>query len=144
MPRIGDFMEKFTRLSCAGENLPIYGDGSQKLDIVHVRDVSDCVYTLLISAENIWNETYNLGGGRPISTNELADVFIKATLEMGLKAPSKSYVEAKSWSKARGFRVPCLDMSKMQEKVGWSPSTSIEEGVKELIKAYLDQNNPNY
>lgn len=137
MPRWNDFTKKFTRLSCAGENLPIYGDGNQKVDLVHVRDVCDCVYRLLISAENIWNETYNLGGGRPISINELADVFIKAALEMGLKAPSKSYVEAKSWSEARGFRLPCLDMSKMQEKVGWSPSTSIEEGVRQLIKAYL-------
>jgi nucleoside-diphosphate-sugar epimerase len=144
MPHWNDFTEKFTTLSCTGKNLTIYGDGGQEVDIVHVKDVVDCVFRLLISTEDIWNETYNLGGGRPISINELADVFIKATSELGLRAPTKSYVKAKSWSESKGYRLPCLDMSKVRDKVSWSPSTSIEEGVRELIGAYVDQNNSYY
>jgi nucleoside-diphosphate-sugar epimerase len=137
MPHWDDFTEKFTRLSCAGESLTVYGNGSQKVDIVHVRDVSDCVYRLLTSADDIWNDIYNLGGNRPTSVDELVDIFIEATLEMGLKAPSKSYVNKESWSEARSYRLPCLDTSKMQQKVGWSPSRSINEGVREMIRNHV-------
>lgn len=137
MPHWDDFTEKFTRLCCAGETLTVYGSGNQQVDIVHVRDVADCVCRLLTGADDVWNDTYNLGGGSPISVSKLASIFIEATLEMGLKAPSKNYVDVESWSEARGYRLPCLDMSKMQQKVGWSPSTSIREGVRELLRAHL-------
>ena len=136
LPRWDDVMIKFARLSCSGEDLTIYGDGNQKADYVHVRDVCDCIYRLLISSEGAWNETYNVGGGRAISINELVEVYLKATVEMGLKAPGKSYVEGgKSYYETRGFRPPLLDISKAREKLGWIPSTSIEDGVKELIQA---------
>ncbi|MBW1671383.1 MAG: NAD(P)-dependent oxidoreductase [Deltaproteobacteria bacterium] len=141
LPHWHEFTVKYTELSCNGKNLPIYGDGNQKVDLVHVRDVCDCIYKLLMSPEDAWNETYNVGGGRVISINELADLYIQAAVDVGLKAPDRSYVEAESYCEARGFRLPWLDISKAREKLGWTPSTSIEEGVKELVQAAFDSHS---
>lgn len=146
LPRWADFTVKFARLSCLGEDLTIYGSGNQKVDLVHVRDVSDCLYRILTSSENIWNETYNIGGGKAISLNELVETYIRVAAEMGLKGPNKIHVNEKSYTEKRGFRLSCLDISKIQAKLGWTPSRSIEEGIEEQIKANLDglSNRPGH
>ena len=54
---------------------------------------------------------------------------------MGLKAPGKSYVN-KGIDEEYIYRR--LDISKARRKLGWAPRWSIEEGVRDLIKAYLD------
>jgi len=94
-----------------------------------------CIYKLLISSDSAWNETYNIGGGRAVSMNELAEAYVKAALEMGLKAPVKTYIKTKNYIDSKGLASVLLDISKAQEKLGWIPSTSIEEGVRELIQA---------
>lgn len=135
LPRWNDYTLKFGELCRSGKKLTIYGDGNQKVDLVHVRDVCDCTYRFLISPDNVWNESYNVGSGRPISINQLADAYVKATVEMGQNAPAKRYVETRSYTQTRGIRLPCLDVAKLRAKLGWSPSTPIEEGVKEIIAA---------
>jgi UDP-glucose 4-epimerase len=134
-----DITDKFARASCAGGNLTVYGDGNQRTHLVHVRDVGDCIHKLLISSEEAWNETYNVAGARDISINELAETYIKAALAMGLKAPTKIYVETEHYLDKAGLASIWLDISKAQKNLGWTPSISIEEGVKELIKANLDR-----
>ena len=132
-------MDKFARASCTGGNLTIYGDGNQRTHLIHVRDVCDCIYKLLSSSEEKWNETYNVAGDRDISINELAETYMKVALEMKLKAPTKIYVETEHYLDRAGLASIWLDISKVQKNLGWTPSISIEEGVKELIKANLDR-----
>lgn len=134
----GELTKKFAIASCNGENLTIYGNGNQTVDLVHVRDVCDCIYRLLISSDAAWNETYNVGGGRAISINKLAEIYIKKVLSMGLKAPAKTYVETNHYIESKGLASVWLDITKSREKLGWTPSISIEEGVRELIQACLD------
>jgi nucleoside-diphosphate-sugar epimerase len=110
------------------------------VDLVHVRDVCNCIYKFLVSSKNTWNETYNIGGGKVFSINELADVYVKATVEIGLNAPTKSYIEARSYTQSKGIRLPCLNIAKLQAKLDWNPSISIEKGVKEIIKVELARN----
>ena len=112
--------------------MPIHGDGNQNVDPVNLKDVCDCIHRLLFSPDESWNQTYNVGSGRSISINELADVYVEAAVQMGLKALDKSYVEV-----PKRFRPYCLDVSKAREKLDWAPSTPIEEGVIELLQDYL-------
>jgi UDP-glucose 4-epimerase len=132
-----EFTNKFAKSACVGGDLTIYGDGNQTVDLIHVRDVCDCIYRLLISSDSAWNETYNIGGGGAISINELAEAYVKTALEIGLKAPAKTYIETKNYIDNKGLASVWLDVSKVRQKLGWAPSTSIEKGVRELIKAYL-------
>ena len=133
-----ELTNKFARSACIGGNLAIYGNGNQTVDLIHVRDVCDCIYKLFISSNSAWNETYNIGGGKAISINELVEIYVKTALEMGLKAPVKTYIETKNYIDSKGLASVLLDISKAREKLGWIPCISIEEGVRELIKAYLE------
>lgn len=127
-----DVTTKFARLCCAGENLPVHGDGTQKIDMVNLRDMCNLIHLLMFSPDETWNQIYNVGGGQPISMNELVDMYAEAAMQIGLKAPSRSYIEA-----PRKFRPYHLDISKVRQKLGWTPSTSIKDGVTELLRDYL-------
>jgi len=132
-----EFTKKFAQSVCIGDKLTIFGDGSQSVDLVHVRDVCDCVYKLLNAPDAAWNESYNIGGGRAVSMNELAGIYIAAATELGLKTPDISYINTQNYIDSKGLSSVWLDISKVNSKVGWYPATSIKEGVKELIRAYL-------
>jgi nucleoside-diphosphate-sugar epimerase len=56
---------------------------------------------------------------------------------MGLPAPAKNYAAAEHYVDKAGLASMRLDISKVREKLGWSPATSIEDGVKELMSAHL-------
>jgi len=134
-----DMTDRFARSSCMRGNLTVYGDGNQRTHLVHVRDVCACICQLLMSSEKGWNETYNVAGDRDISINELAEIYIRIALGMGLKAPARIHVETEHYVDTAGLASMCLDISKVRRKLGWTPSISIEEGVKELISAHLDR-----
>lgn len=135
LPRWADYTIKFAKLACNGDALPIYGDGNQKVDLIHVRDVCECIYRFALNSKKNWNETYNIGGGKVFNVNDLLDIYIKMAVEVGLKTPSKSYVETKSYTQSKGIRLPCLNIAKLRANLKWNPSVSIEKGVKELIAA---------
>ncbi|MBN2410753.1 NAD(P)-dependent oxidoreductase [candidate division KSB1 bacterium] len=132
-----EFTNKFARSVCQGEKLTLYGDGNQSVDLVHVRDVCDCVYKLLTAPDSAWNESYNVGGGRAVSMNELAAIYKESATELGLKEPEISYIDTQNYIDSKGLSSVWLDITKVKTKVGWYPSISVKEGVKELINAYL-------
>jgi UDP-glucose 4-epimerase len=134
-----ELTNKFAKAVSTKENLTIYGNGIQTVDIIHVRDVCNCIYKLLISPDSTWNELYNIGGGGSISINELAEIYVKVALEMGLETPVKTYVDADHYIDDKGLASVWHDISKIGKKIGWSPDISIEEGVRELIKANLNK-----
>lgn len=136
----GELTNKFAKAACMGKDLTVYGNGNQTVDLVHVRDVCDCIYALLNSPDSSWNETYNIGGGRAISINELADIYVNASIEMGLKPPTIAHVKAEHYIESKGLASVLLAISKVREKVGWIPKISIEEGAREIIKAELTRN----
>lgn len=123
---------KFTKLAVSGKDLPIRGDGRQKLNLIHVNDVAGCIHEL-VDKKGIWNETYNVSDGNPVSVNQLADEFIAASAKCGHKI-KKIYsepenIEDNKWG---------LDIRKIK-KTGWSPQITLEEGIKTLIEAYIKE-----
>jgi len=132
-----EFTNKFARSVCQDEKLTIFGDGNQSVDLVHVRDVCDSVYKLLTAPDSAWNESYNIGGGRAVSMNELAGIYKEAAIELGLKEPEISYIDTQNYIDSKGLSSVWLDISKVKTKVGWQPATSVKGGIKELIKAYI-------
>lgn len=104
----------------------IYGDGTQSRDFIHVTDV--CRAIELSLSTKAFNDVYNVGSGRPISINELAELIISIS---GLKI--KPLYEA---PRAGDIRHSYADISKISSRLGFKPSITIEEGIKELITAY--------
>jgi len=97
--------------------LTIHGDGSQRRDFVHVRDVIEAN----ISAYNssALGMVLNVGSGTNLSVNELADLI----------SENKVY-EARRQGDADET---LADISKIQRVLSWRPKVSFEEGLKDLM-----------
>jgi UDP-glucose 4-epimerase len=129
----GSLTGKFARLIYEGKNLPIYSDGEQKADFIHVRDICDCISNIIFSQKHgIWRECYNLGGGESVSINDLADRFISIGKTRGDNKIRKEYVEPNR----KEVRERRLDITRLRERIGWSPRISLDNGIKDLIEKW--------
>ena len=79
---------EFARRTAKGEALIIHGDGSQRMDLVHVRDVADAL-ARCAAAElpGAGRTVLNLGGGHPVSLLELATTYTDVAKTLGLDSP---------------------------------------------------------
>ena len=101
----------------------IYGDGHQTRDFIHVNDVID----VFIKSMNIKKgNTYNLGSGKSISLNDLANILMKEKKMKGIKPEYKETREGE-------IIASVADISKLKKTYGWSPTTNIEDGIKSII-----------
>ena len=96
--------------------LEIHGDGSQRRDFVHVRDVVDANIAAYESRAR--GEVFNVGSGESISVKELADMI----------SPDQVHVEGRKGDSAATL----ADISKIKTGLGWSPHVSFADGLKEL------------
>ena len=96
--------------------LEIHGDGKQRRDFIHVRDV--VAANIAAMQSSVRGEIFNVGSGTNLSVKELADMI----------SPNQIHAEAR---KNDSFET-LADISKIQAVLGWSPKTSFAEGLKEL------------
>jgi UDP-glucose 4-epimerase len=115
---------KFIDMVCKGLPPVIYGDGTQTRDFIHVLDV--CRATQLSISTEYVNEVYNIGSGKPLSINELANLIIRIS-----KLELRPTYEP---SRPSDIRHSYADISKAVKYLGFKPSVSIEKGIEELYK----------
>ena len=107
----------FVRRAAEGKVLEIHGDGSQRRDFVHVRDVVAANIAALESA--VRGIVFNVGSGTSLSVKELADMI----------SPDQIHTEGR-----KGDSLATLaDISKIKDALGWTPKSSFAEGLKELL-----------
>ncbi len=111
------------------KKLPVYGDGMQIRDWLHVADHCSAIDTVL--HKGVSGEVYNIGGN-----NEKANIeIVKLILEtLGKTEDLITYVEDRLGHDRRY----AIDNTKITSELGWSPSYTFEEGMKETIEWYLD------
>jgi dTDP-L-rhamnose 4-epimerase len=104
----------------------IFEDGLQTRDFIWVGDiVNACILSMEKESANY--EIFNVGSGKPISIVEIANLLIKL-LGKDLK-PEITYKFRKG-----DVRHCYADISKIKEKIGFEPETTLEEGLKKLIE----------
>jgi len=108
----------FLRRKAEGMPLEIHGDGRQRRDFIHVRDVVAANIAALESA--VRGEVFNVGSGTSLSVKELADMISPDQIHTGARRNDSEATLA--------------DISKIQVAVGWSPKISFAEGLKELLR----------
>jgi dTDP-glucose 4,6-dehydratase len=109
------------------KNLPIYGDGKNIRDWLHVRD--HCSAIDLVIQKGQPGEVYNIGGH-----NERTNLEIVETIVNTLGAP-KNLITFVPDRLGHDYRY-AIDSSKIQNELGWKPSYSINEGLAETILWY--------
>jgi UDP-glucuronate decarboxylase len=113
--------------------LTIYGDGNQTRSCVFVDDTVDMLVRLMTSDCNI---PVNIGNNEERSINETVDTIEKVYQEHFDKECKlkRNYVKLTQDDPLK--RCPCLKLNK--EILGETKYTSFEEGVKEMIKYFVD------
>lgn len=104
----------------------VYEDGNQSRDFVSVYDVARAV-ELSLTREEADFETFNVGSGRPVAICEVARVLGEAM---------KSTVRPKVLETFRvgDIRHCSADTSKIQARLGWRPTVSLEDGFRDLCQ----------
>ena len=112
-----------------GKKVPIYGNGKNVRDWLHVDDHCRGIYAALRNGKS--GEVYNIGGGRELTNLEITDLILN---EMGADESVIDYVEDR---KGHDFRYS-VDWTKIHRELGYEPQVKFEDGLKETIQWYRD------
>ncbi len=109
------------------QQIPIYGDGKNIRDWIHVED--HCAGLLLVLEKGRAGETYNLGGG-----NERENIVIAKNLLslLGKDESSIKYVQDRLGHDRRY----AIDASKAKSELGWTPKHDFESGLAATVAWY--------
>ncbi len=115
----GGVVSIFIKRNLEGEELEIFGDGTQTRDLLYVED---CVDFLLRAsfAEKAVGEVINAGTGKDFSINELA--LLVCEDKKRLKYLPHHHPQSE-------IAKLCCDYSKAQSLLGWKPRVSLKEGI---------------
>ena len=124
------FVGWFIRLAIEGRTIQVYGDGSQLRDFVYVDDATDAF--LRAGASDACNgEVFNVGGDRPVSHRDLTTLLVDVA-----GSGSVQYVGWPPEKKAIDIGSFYADSTKFMRATGWSPSVSLEEGLRRTVAFY--------
>lgn len=110
------------------KELPVYGDGMQIRDWLHVKDHCTGIDTVLHKGKV--GEVYNIGGNNEKANIEIVKLIIS---NLGKSEELIKYVQDRPGHDRRY----AIDNSKITRELGWSPSYTFEQGIKETIEWYL-------
>jgi len=115
--------------------LPVYGDGNQIRDWLHVQDHCEAIYLVLKHAKN--GSSYNIGGGN--QPTNLSIVHTICDLVDELQPCGSSRRELIQYVKDRPGhdRRYAMDSSKIARELGWKPAHTLESGLRETVEWYL-------
>jgi dTDP-glucose 4,6-dehydratase len=111
------------------KKLPIYGDGKQIRDWLHVKDHCLAIDTVLHKGRA--GEVYNIGGNNEWQNIDVVKLILK---ELGRPESLMETVKDRLGHDRRY----AIDSSKIQKELGWKPEHTFEKGLKETINWYLD------
>jgi dTDP-glucose 4,6-dehydratase len=121
----------------AGRPLPLYGDGQQVRDWLHVGDHCDALQ--LVLARGRPGETYNVGGGGERTNLEVVTRICDVLDELrpsvgGARRELVTFVADRPGHDRRY----AVDSGRIRRELGWAPAHELEAGLRETVTWYLD------
>jgi UDP-glucose 4-epimerase len=124
------FIGWFIRLALEGQEIQVFGDGSQLRDFVYVDDAADAF--LRAGASSVCDgDVFNVGGDTPISLRELAQVLVRVA-----GSGSVRFVEWPADKKRIDIGSFYSDSRKFRSTAGWAPQVSLEDGLRRTLSFY--------
>jgi len=112
-----------------GLHVPLYGDGQNQRDWLHVDD--HCRGIALVLQKGRAGEIYNIGGGTELSNRELTDMLLQAT---GRDESFVDYVEDRKGHDRRY----CVSIEKISSEIGYAPQVPFDQGLAAVVQWYRD------
>ncbi|PTX98326.1 dTDP-glucose 4,6-dehydratase [Spartobacteria bacterium LR76] len=113
----------------ADKKLPVYGDGLNVRDWIHVEDHCRAVMAVLLDGTP--GEVYNVGASAEMQNIQVVELILEA---LGKPHELITYVADRLGHDRRY----AIDSSKIQNELGWKPIHAPETGLRETIQWYLD------
>ena len=124
------FIGWFVRQIVEGSEIQIFGEGTQIRDFNYVDDVCDALLLAAAVPESD-GKIYNLGGSEPISLENLVKLMIE--INKGGRYRLIPFPTEKKNIDIGDFRG---DYSKISSELGWSPKTSLRDGLSKTLSYY--------
>jgi dTDP-glucose 4,6-dehydratase len=129
-----------------GKDLPIYGDGGNVRDWLHVQDHCDAILAVLDRGTP--GGRYNVGGNSERTNLQVVDALC-AALEAERPASANAALRARglaSYAQLKTFvrdrpghdRRYAIDASKIRRELGFEPARTFESGLQDTVRWYLD------
>ncbi len=121
-----------------GEKLPVYGQGLNVRDWLHVEDHAEALTLVLRKGRP--GETYNVGGDSERTNIEVVRSICRLLDEMLPNAQSRPHdrlIEFVTDRPGHDARY-AIDASKIKKELGWRPRHSFEQGLRDTVRWYLD------
>jgi dTDP-glucose 4,6-dehydratase len=123
----GRAIPAFFSQALRGEDVTVFGDGSQTRSLCYVSDLVDGVYRLMAS---VVDEPVNLGNPQEMTIRQLAERILALT-------GSRSRIVGRPLP-VDDPRVRQPDIARARERLGWEPRVALEEGLRNTL-AYFRQ-----
>ena len=107
--------------------VPLYGNGLNVRDWLHVDDHCDGIYSVLSEGKS--GNIYNIGGGRELTNRELTEIILR---KFGRDESSIEYVTDRLGHDLRYS----VSHEKISRELGYKPKINFEDGIKETIEWY--------
>jgi dTDP-glucose 4,6-dehydratase len=122
----------------AEKPIPVYGDGGNVRDWLHVRD--HCRALVSVLERGSAGETYAIGGDSERSNLQVVQNICAILGEMTPRRGGKSYDDLVVFVKDRPGhdRRYAMDAGKLKAELGWTPLHTFEEGLRATVKWYLE------
>lgn len=119
-----------------GKSIPIYGDGRQVRDWLHVEDHADALLTVL--GKGRLGETYCIGGTPNRRNLEIVQMLCAALDKYApANTPHAEKIAFVTDRPGHDFRY-AIDASKLKAELGWEAKTGLEQGLDETVRWYVE------
>ena len=127
-----------------GRALPIYGDGGNVRDWLHVDD--HCAGVLTALQRGLPGEKYNIGGNSERTNLQVIDVLCEALESLVPASTNPAVKDRGSYAALRTFvpdrpghdRRYAIDASKIARELGWQPAHNFESGLRATVEWYVN------
>jgi dTDP-glucose 4,6-dehydratase len=120
-----------------GKKLPVYGDGQQVRDWLYVEDHCEAIWTVLTRGKV--GETYNIGGGNQPTNLKVIQTLCDILDECAPQSPYVPHARLIQFVVDRPGhdRRYAMDISKINQELGWLPRHSLDSGLLNTVQWYL-------
>jgi dTDP-glucose 4,6-dehydratase len=120
----------------SGKTLPVYGDGKNVRDWLHVEDHARALAQVFLNGEN--GRSYNIGGAAERSNIEVVKAICSVLDAKIPRNDGKSYHAQIAYVTDRlgHDRRYAIDCSRITRELGWAPRMNFEEGLAQTIEWY--------
>ncbi len=121
----------------ARKPVPVYGDGMNVRDWLYVRDHAEALWLVLNRGRA--GETYNIGGRNEWANLPIVQLICDLIDEMAPQLGGNSRKLITFVKDRPGHdRRYAIDATKMEKELGWLPAHKFEQGIRETVRWYLD------